>query len=415
MIIFPEMSPPSARKVIAPIIGMVISTSGVLGPILGGLLTHYATWRWVFWINGPIGFLAMVLFYLAWPKPEYLPTMHKRSWKDLDFAGSLLLIAAAVLVVFAFQSAGEQTVGNPWAKGMFIGPLVAGIISWLVLFVWEGAFEHHWCYKMAALPLILIRNRVFAAAVLNTILLGFAYLATLYAVPLRLQVVNGKSPVMAGVMMLPMLGATGIGSVLTGAFSRKNNRLFETMTVATIMVTLGLALETTVSDAAELEPKFLGFLVFIGLGYGMITSSATIFTTVEAPITEHAPAQGIIAQSRMLGGSIGIAMSSAVLAVQQTSQLAGIVSPSALSSLQSSGSSLTPAQYAAIRKTYNDSFKETMQVCAIVASIGVLVTMGTYRRHRVPLHTQREQQVRDEIERRRAEKEALNAVSQSSG
>lgn len=117
----------------------------------------------------------------------------------------------------------------------------------------------------------------------------------------------------------------------------------------------------------------------------------------------------------MLGGSIGIAMSSAVLAAQQTSQLAGIVSPSALSSLQSSGSSLTPAQYAAIRKTYNDSFKETMQVCAIVASIGVLVTMGTYRRQRVPLHAQREQQVRDEIERRRAEKEALNAVSQSSG
>lgn len=229
----------------------------------------------------------MVLFYLAWPKPEYLPTMHKRSWKDLDFVGSFLLVSAAVLVVFAFQSAGEQSVGNPWSKGMFIGPLVAGTISWLALFVWEGALEHHWCYKMAAMPLILVRNRVFAAAVLNTIFLGFAYLATLYAVPLRLQVVNGKSPVMAGVMMLPMLGATGIGSVLTGAFSRKNNRLFETMTVATIMVTLGLALETTVSDAAELEPKFLGFLVFIGLGYGMVTSSATVFTTVEAPFTEH--------------------------------------------------------------------------------------------------------------------------------
>jgi hypothetical protein len=92
---------------------------------------------------------------------------------------------------------------------------------------------------------------------------------------------------MAGVMMLPMLGGTGIGSVLTGIFSKKQNRLFETMTIATIMVTLGLALETTVSDAAELEPKFLGFLVFVGLGYGMITSSATIFTTIEAPIMEH--------------------------------------------------------------------------------------------------------------------------------
>lgn len=229
----------------------------------------------------------MVLFYLAWPRPEHLPTMHKRSWRDLDFLGSFLLIAAAILVVFAFQNAGENTVGNPWAKGMFIGPLVVGLVSWLVLFTWEGVLEHRWSHKMAALPLILIRNRVFAAATLSTVFLGFAYLATLYAVPLRLQVVNGKSPVMAGVFMLPMLGGTGIGSMLTGALSKKQNRLFETMTVATIMVTLGLALETTVSDSAELEPKFLGFLVFIGLGYGMITSSATIFTTIEAPITEH--------------------------------------------------------------------------------------------------------------------------------
>ncbi|KUI68292.1 hypothetical protein VM1G_04146 [Cytospora mali] len=415
MIIFPEMSPPKARKIIAPLIGMVISTSGVLGPVLGGLFTHYATWRWVFWINGPIGFVAMILFYLAWPEAEHLPTMQKRSWKDLDFLGSFLLIAAAVLVVFAFQDAGEDSEGNPWSKGMFIGSLVAGLFSWVGLFMWEGALEHHWSHKMAAVPLMLIRNRVFAAAMLNTVFLGFAYLATLYAMPLRLQVVNGKSPIMAGVMMLPMLGGTGIGSVLTGAFSKKQNRLFETMSVATVMVTLGLALETTVSDAAELEPKFLGFMVFIGLGYGMITSSATVFTTIEAPITEHAPAQGIIAQSRMLGGSIGIAMSSAVLAVQQRSQLAGIVSPSALSNLQNSGSSLTPAQYAAIRKTYNDSFTETMKVCAIVAGIGVLLTLGTYRRDRVPLHAQREQQVRDEIERRRAEKEAMNAVSQSSG
>ena len=118
----------------------------------------------------------------------------------------------------------------------------------------------------------------------------------------------------------------------------------------------------------------------------------------------------------MLGGSIGIAMSSAVLAVQQKSQLAGIVSPSALLDLQNSGSSsLTPAQYAAIRKTYNDSFTETMKVCAIVAGIGILLTMGTYRRGRVPLKAQREQLVQNEIERRRAEKDAVNAVSQSSG
>lgn len=229
----------------------------------------------------------MILFYASWPDAAYVPNIHKRSWKDLDFLGSLLVVAASVLVVFAFQDAGHSQVENPWSKATFIGPLVAGLVSWIGLFAWEGAFERLWSKKMAALPLVLIRNRVFAAVILNTIFLGFSYLAALFAVPLRLQVVNGKSPVIAGVMMLPMLGGTGIGSALTGALSKKRNRLSETMTVGTVLVTLGLALETTVSASVELEPKFLGFLMFIGLGYGMITASATMFTTTEAPITEH--------------------------------------------------------------------------------------------------------------------------------
>ncbi|KAG8167118.1 hypothetical protein KVR01_002807 [Diaporthe batatas] len=409
MIIFPEMCPPKSRNYIAPLIGAVISTSGVLGPILGGLFTAYTTWRWVFWINGPIGFVSMVFFYASWPKAEFLPTIQRRSWKDLDFLGSLLVVSAAVLIVFAFQDAGYSHAENPWANATFIAPLVVGLICWIGLFAWEAAFEHFWSKKMAALPLVLFRNRVFVAAILNTIFLGFAYLATLYAVPLRLQVVNGKSPVTAGVMMLPMLGATGFGSAIAGALSSRQNRLSETMTVASVLVTLGLALETTVSDSYELEPKFLGFMVFIGLGYGMITASATMFTSLEATIAEHAPAQGIIAQSRMLGGSIGIAMSTAVLAVQQKEQLGSTIPPEGPATLAST----SPAD---IRKTYNDAFTQTMKVCAIIAGIGVLLTLGTYRRNRGSLDEQRGEQVRNENQRREAEKSTASGavVSQSS-
>lgn len=206
----------------------------------------------------------------------------------MDFLGSFLVIAAAVLVTFAFQNAGaDDDEANPWAKAIFVGPVVGGIICWIGLLAWEIVFERVWRRKMAAVPLVLFRNHVFAASTLNTVFLGFAYLATLYAVPLRLQVVNGKNPITAGLMMLPMLGGTGVGSALTGMFSKKQNRLSETMIFATAMVTLGLALETTVSDSPDVEPKFLGFLVFIGLGYGMITSSATMFTAIESPIPEH--------------------------------------------------------------------------------------------------------------------------------
>lgn len=206
----------------------------------------------------------------------------------MDFLGSFLVIAAAVLVTFSFQNAGaDGTNVHPWREAVFIVPLVVGIVCWVAVFAWEFVSERLWPRRMPALPLVFVRNHVFAASTLNTIFLGFSYLATLFAVPLRLQVVNQKSAIMAGVMMLPMLGATGVGSALAGMVSKKQNRLFETMMVATISVTLGLALETTVSDSQELEPKFLGFLVFIGLGYGMVTASATIFSNIESPISEH--------------------------------------------------------------------------------------------------------------------------------
>lgn len=102
----------------------------------------------------------------------------------------------------------------------------------------------------------------------------------------------------------------------------------------------------------------------------------------------------------MLGGSIGIAMSSAVLASQQRAQLAGIVSASALQELDFT--KLSNDQMTAIRKTYNDSFTQTMRVSAIVAGIGVLLTMGTFSRDRLPLNQHRDRQVREEIARRQA-------------
>lgn len=105
----------------------------------------------------------------------------------------------------------------------------------------------------------------------------------------------------------------------------------------------------------------------------------------------------------MLGGSIGISMSTALLAVQQRAQLSGIVSAAQLQDLPHTFESLSEAQQAAIRKTYNDAFTKTMMICAIVAGIGVILTMGTYRRGRVSLAEQRAQMVRDEISRRQTQ------------
>lgn len=107
-------------------------------------------------------------------------------------------------------------------------------------------------------------------------------------------------------------------------------------------------------------------------------------------------------------------MSSAILASQQREQLAGVVSPSVLKDLDPA--KLSDFQLDAIRKTYNDSFTETMKICAIVAGIGVILTMGTYSRSRLPIQQQRDQHARQEVARREVElAEKHMAGSDSSG
>ncbi|KAJ3500674.1 hypothetical protein NM208_g17091 [Fusarium decemcellulare] len=286
MIILPELCPEHLRQHVASIIGLVIAGSGALGPVLGGALTHYATWRWVFWINGPIGFVSLIIFFLSWPKAEHLPSSTKRSWKEFDYIGSFLIIAAAVLVVFPFQNAGESP-GATWGISVFVAPLTIGLVLWLVLLAWGYLAGHIFEYHLAlTFPVNVFRNRAYVAAAISTLFLGYPYFMITYAFPLRAQVVDEKSPMMAGIMLLPMLGSTAVGSILAGVLSKTKNYLFETMLAGACMMTLGTGLLTVVHSAGD-DAKALAFIVFAGLGFGLNVASATMLTAVEVPIIDY--------------------------------------------------------------------------------------------------------------------------------
>jgi hypothetical protein len=223
---------------------------------------------------------------MMWPKPQYLPNLERRSWWELDYLGSALLIAATVLVVFPFQNAGGAT--NQWDQAVFLAPLIIGLIAFLGVFAWSIFVDRRWGDKMAAtLPMNLLSNRVYASAVLNTMFLGFPYILIVYAFPLRCQTVNGEGPLIAGVMLLPVLGASALGSAISGKVNGKNDRSCETLVIATGFVTLGCGLLTTVSGSVALEPKALGFLVFVGLGFGLSISTTTILAALQSSIRDH--------------------------------------------------------------------------------------------------------------------------------
>ncbi|KAL2175576.1 major facilitator superfamily domain-containing protein [Thermothelomyces heterothallicus CBS 202.75] len=416
MIILPEVTPDRAKKYIAALVGCVIASAGVLGPVLGGLLTQYTSWRWVFWINGPVGGVSLAVFLLAWPEKKYLPALERRAWRDVDFVGAFLLIASAVLIVFPFQNSSRTPA---WSSAIFLAPLLAGIFALACLFAWQAFLARHLRRRRRrqsgsrndeiafALPPALLGNRIYAAAVLHAALTGFPYLLCVYAFPVRFQVVYGRSALQAGLMLLPMLAASAAGTVLAGAVNGggRKQRFLETLLAACSLMMLGCGLETTAGPSTDgaVEPKVLAFLVSVGLGFGLSAAGATMLTGAEAPVWEHASAQGIVAQVRIFGGSMGIAASSAILGAKTRSGMPGGSVPSEmLTHMASDPSALSPEQWAAIRRVYTKALREDMIVCCAVLAVAMVVTLGVYKRDRVTIEEMMKQRHREEGERRRA-------------
>lgn len=236
--------------------------------------------------SGPVGFVSLAIFFLSWPKAEHLPEMKRRTWKEFDYLGTLLIIAAAVLFVFSFQNAGESS-GTTWSTAVFIALLTVGLTLWLALLVWGYLAGRLFEGRISlTFPIGLFRNRAYAAAAISTLFIGFPYFMISYAFPLRAQVVDGKSPLLAGIMLLPMLGATSVGSILAGTLSKTKNYLFETMLAGACLMTIGIGLLTTVHDAGD-DSKALGFIVFAGLGFGLNVAAATMLTSFEVPIIDN--------------------------------------------------------------------------------------------------------------------------------
>lgn len=286
--------------------GMVIGASTAGGPILGGLLVQHVSWQSVFFINVPVGVLALVLGTL-------ILTDHRaaNAPRSFDLLGIALLSGAMFCLVWALIKAPAWG----WGDGLTWTFLVASIAGFVLFALWEKRV------KEPLIPLALFRSVPLSAGVVLMVLMAIAFLGGLFFVTFYLQNVHGMSPVDAGLHLLPLTGMMIVGSPLAGALITKvGPRIPLAGGMALTAVSMfGMSTLDTGTSSLVMSIWFAG----LGLGLAPVMVGATEVIVGNAPMELSGVAGGLQQAAMQIGGSLGTAVLGAVMASKVDNDLAG--------------------------------------------------------------------------------------------
>jgi EmrB/QacA subfamily drug resistance transporter len=341
--------------------GAMFAVATVIGPLIGGLCVTYLSWRWVFYINLPLGVLA--LFVTGTVLPGTLRKVHHK----IDYLGTALLAGATTSLII-FLSLG----GISWAWGSVPSILTAllGVILALAFVMTE-----QWAAE-PVIPLKLFRIRVFTAASAIGFVMGFAMFGALTFLPLFLQNVKGVSPTVSGLRILPlMVGMLG-ASVVSGRLVTRWGRYKVFPIVGSALMTLGAYLLSLI-DASLNAWVFSLYMFVFGVGMGLIMQVLVVAVQNAVSYEDLGVATSSATFFRMIGGSFGTAVFGAIYAIVFKNTLAPALAKVPTEVLRSfNPQSLSPSLLARLRSTpeglvfftkYIDAVTHSVQVVFLVA------------------------------------------------
>ncbi|MEU7578986.1 MFS transporter [Streptomyces sp. NPDC041068] len=286
--------------------GMVIGASTAGGPILGGLLVEHVSWQSVFFINVPVGALALGLglFILKDHRAENAP-------RSFDIPGIALLSAAMFCLVWALIKAPKWG----WGDGMTWTFIAASVLSFVLFAVWETKVEE------PLIPLGLFRSVALSAGVVLMVLMAIAFMGGLFFVTFYLQNVHGMSPVESGLHLLPLTGMMIVGSPLAAAMITKAGPRIP-LAVGMAITAIAMYGMSTL-EAGTSSGLMAVWFALLGLGLAPVMVGATEVIVGNAPMELSGVAGGLQQAAMQVGGSLGTAVLGAVMASKVDSDLPG--------------------------------------------------------------------------------------------
>jgi EmrB/QacA subfamily drug resistance transporter len=326
--IIADVVSPRERGKYSGLFGGVFGLASVAGPLLGGFLVDSISWRWVFYVNLPVGALALVMTSVALTMPA------ERGRARIDWLGAALLTVGVTSLVLALSWGGTT---YPWGSVTIVGLFAASVVA-LVLFLLAE--------RRAAepiVPLSLFANRVFATTSAIGFIVGFALFGGIIFLPQYLQIVKGSDATESGLQLLPLMAGLLITSIGSGALVTRRGRYKVFPIVGTAVMAAGMLLLSRLEVDTSLAAVY-GSMFVLGLGLGCVMQVLIIAVQNSVAPRDVGVATSGSTFFRSIGGSVGTAVFGTIFANRLASELAGLgagaglpkgtrVSPDALQAL----------------------------------------------------------------------------------
>jgi EmrB/QacA subfamily drug resistance transporter len=298
MAIVGDIVPPRDRGRYQGVFGGVFGASSVLGPLLGGVFTEQLSWRWVFYINLPIGVVALGVIAAV----LHIPV--RRTAHRIDYPGMAAIAAAATCLVLMTSLGGTTW---PWASAGIIGLAVAGVVLIAVFALIERRAQE------PVLPPRLFGNRTFLLCSVISFIIGFAMFGAMTFLPTFLQVVHGFSPTLSGVHMIPMVIGMLLSSTVSGQIVSRTGHYKVFPIAGTAVITVGLLLLHTLDESTSTWVMSLYFLVF-GLGLGLVMQVLVLAVQNAVGYEDLGAATSGATFFRSIGASFGVSLFGTIFA-----------------------------------------------------------------------------------------------------